>query len=208
MKLLKATLPKLWRLTRATSMVVGLAVMVALVAGVVSLAVAKAPSGGTSSSALLLGIKNTASAMTTLFNSGTNEPALRLEVNDPANTPPLSTNSTAVVDNLHAESADNVGGKDPSQIFPNLYQNVEVHEPPDDGKSHPSWLGFASCDSGDPAISGGYVLDNRDFVTSAFVAFSTYNLDYSSIDGVTQAGRATVAVLCADVAEPAHTGPS
>lgn len=47
MKLMKATLRRLWGLTRATSMVVGLAVMLALVAGVTSLAVAqKRPSGG------------------------------------------------------------------------------------------------------------------------------------------------------------------
>lgn len=43
MKLMKATLRRLWRLTRATSIVVGLAVMVALVAGVATLAVAKPP---------------------------------------------------------------------------------------------------------------------------------------------------------------------
>src|SRR5215217_163084 len=43
MKLMKATLRRLWHLTRATSFVVGLAVMVALVGGVVSLALAKPP---------------------------------------------------------------------------------------------------------------------------------------------------------------------
>jgi pimeloyl-ACP methyl ester carboxylesterase len=45
MKLMKAALRRLWRLRRATSIVAGLAVVVALVAGVVSLAVA-APSSG------------------------------------------------------------------------------------------------------------------------------------------------------------------
>ena len=45
MNLMKVTLRKLWRLTRATSMVVGLAVMVGLLAGVAALAVAqKSPS--------------------------------------------------------------------------------------------------------------------------------------------------------------------
>jgi hypothetical protein len=58
MKLVKATLPRLWRLTKTTSMVVGLAVMVGLVAGVVSLAVAqKSPSGGATASPVLKGVE-------------------------------------------------------------------------------------------------------------------------------------------------------
>jgi hypothetical protein len=80
MKLLKATLPRLWRLTRTTSMVVGLAVMVGLVAGVASLAVAqKSPSGGTTSSPLLKGVENVAAATTTLINTGTG-PAMSMRV--------------------------------------------------------------------------------------------------------------------------------
>jgi hypothetical protein len=53
MKLVKATLRRLWRLTRTTSIVAGLAVKVALVAEVVSLAAAKPPAGSTSGSLLL-----------------------------------------------------------------------------------------------------------------------------------------------------------
>lgn len=60
MNLMKATLRRLWRLTRATSIVVGLAVMVALVAGTVSLAGA-VPS---SSLAFLKGVENTVSRVT------------------------------------------------------------------------------------------------------------------------------------------------
>ena len=78
MKLMKTTLRNLWRLTRATSMVVGLAVMVGLVAGVASLAVAqKSPSGGTTASAVLKGVQNTAATATTLINNATG-PALNL----------------------------------------------------------------------------------------------------------------------------------
>ncbi len=76
MKLMKATLPRLWRLTRTTSIVAGLAVMLALVVGVVSLAVAQQnPSGGATASPLFKGVQNTANAVTTLINSGTG-PAL------------------------------------------------------------------------------------------------------------------------------------
>ncbi len=103
MKIWKATLPSLWRLTRATSMVVGLAVMLALVAGVTSLAVAKTPSGGETASAVLKGVSNTATAVTTLINSGTG-PALSLRVQQ--GNPPLAVNSSTKVANLNADSLD------------------------------------------------------------------------------------------------------
>src|SRR5215217_7220651 len=105
---MKATLPRLWRLTRRVSIVVGLAVMLALVAGVASLAVAKPPSGGdTAATAFLVGAKNTANALTTLVNNGSG-PALRLEVSgeDPNKPAPFEVNSNTLVKNLHAETAD------------------------------------------------------------------------------------------------------
>jgi hypothetical protein len=105
---LKATLPRLWRLTRTTSMVVGLAVMLALVAGVSSLAVAqKTPSGGTTSSPLLKGVENVAAATTTLINSGTG-PAMSMRV-QPGNPPIIANPEAGTATNL---SADSVDGKD------------------------------------------------------------------------------------------------
>jgi hypothetical protein len=62
MTLMKATLRRLWRLTRATSIVVGLAVIVGLVAGFVSLAAAT-PS---SSLAVLKGGPNKVSNVTSM----------------------------------------------------------------------------------------------------------------------------------------------
>ncbi|HEX5913507.1 MAG TPA: hypothetical protein VFY54_10310, partial [Rubrobacter sp.] len=109
MKSMKATLRRLWRLTRATSIVVGLAVMVALVAGVTPLAVAKPPAGGETAATILKGVRNTATAVTTLINSGTGA-ALSLEVQP--GEPPLTVNPEA--DTATNLSADEVDGKDAS----------------------------------------------------------------------------------------------
>ena len=114
MKLMKATLMRLWRLTRATSIVVGLAVMVALVGGVVSLALAKPPaggepppSGGETAASILKGVTNTATTVTTLINSGTGA-ALNLVVQ--SGEPPLTVNPGAGT--ATGLSADTVDGKD------------------------------------------------------------------------------------------------
>jgi hypothetical protein len=77
MKLMKATLWRLWRLTRSTSIVVSLTVMVALVAGTVSLAAA-AP---TASVALLKGVENTVSNVTSIVGTLADDPILRLDNN-------------------------------------------------------------------------------------------------------------------------------
>jgi hypothetical protein len=108
MKLMKTTLRKLWRLTRTTSTIVGLAVMVGLIAGVASLAVAqKSPSGGSTASPLLKGVENVAATTTTLINSGTG-PAMSMRV-QPSH-PPLTVNpESGTATNL---SADKVDGKD------------------------------------------------------------------------------------------------
>jgi hypothetical protein len=113
MKLMKATLMRLWRLTRATSIVVGLAVMVALVGGVVSLGLAKPPAGGETppagetAAAILKGVTNTATTVTTLINSGTGA-ALNLVVG--SGEPPLTVNPGAGT--ATGLSADTVDGKD------------------------------------------------------------------------------------------------
>jgi hypothetical protein len=99
MKLMKTTLSRLWRLTGATSIAVSLAVVVALVGGVVSQAVA-APSGTTTATAILKGISNTATTVTTLINSGTGA-ALSLQVQ--SGNPPLTVNSDTKVANLNAD---------------------------------------------------------------------------------------------------------
>src|SRR5215217_5617413 len=117
MEAMKATLRRLWRLTRASSIVVGLAVMVALVGGVVSLALAKPPaggepppSGGETAASILKGVTNTATAVTTLINSGTGA-ALNLVVQP--GEPPLTVNPEAgTATNLSADKLDGLDSAD------------------------------------------------------------------------------------------------
>src|SRR5829696_2270944 len=131
----KGILAFLWRLTRTTSIVVGLAVMFALVAGVASLAVAQKPPEIPSSGSLLLGIQNTANAVTTLINSGTGA-ALNLQVAGTNENPPLVVNSRKLVEKLHAENADYLNGRGYAELLlPQFYQVEGVATPRGSGYS-------------------------------------------------------------------------
>jgi len=163
MKLMKATLRRLWWLTRTTSIVVGLAVMGALVAGVVSLAVAKPPEGDVPASvAVLKGVVNTANAVTTLINSGpgaalslqSNDAApLKLEVTDTTK-PPLEVNSGTAVEKLNTDKLD---GKDSSAFasfaFYVVSEDVDRAELSDG--LVPRNGGSVSCNENDVAVGGG-----------------------------------------------------
>jgi hypothetical protein len=111
MTLMRAVLRRLWRLTRATSMVVGLAAMLALVAGVSSLAVAGTSSGGETAAVILKGASNVETTTTTLINRGLGA-ALSLRVRP--GSPPLTVNADAgTVTNL---SADKLDGEDSTEF--------------------------------------------------------------------------------------------
>jgi hypothetical protein len=157
MKLVKATLPKLWSLTRTTSMVVGLAVMLALVAGVASLAVARTPSGGATATAILKGVSNTAATTTTLINSGPGA-ALNLQV-QPGN-PPLTANPEAgTATNL---SADKVDGKD-STAFVSATNGKAPDSELLDGKDSPEFLGASAKAADSDKLDGK---DSTDFAAA------------------------------------------
>src|SRR5215216_771411 len=145
MEAMKATLRRLWRLTRATSFVVGLAVMVALVGGVVSLALAKPPTGGepppaggATAASILKGVTNTATAVTTLINSGTGA-ALNLVVQ--SGQPPLTVNDGAGT--ATGLSADKVDGKD-ADAFVSATNGKAPDSELLDGKDSTEFLGAAS----------------------------------------------------------------
>jgi hypothetical protein len=137
MKLMKTTLRKLWRLTRTTSTIVGLAVMVGLVAGVASLAVAqKSPSGGTTSSPLLKGVENVAATTTTLINSGRGA-AMSMHV-QPGNAPLTVNDDAGTATNL---SADEVDGKDTTEEFVSATNGKAPDSDLLDGKDSTEFLG-------------------------------------------------------------------
>jgi hypothetical protein len=115
----------LWRLTRTTSIVVALAVMFALVAGVASLAVAqgKPPSSGDKALAVLKGVSNTVEAVTSMVGSLADAailqlkntgggPALDLQVQ--SDKAPMTVNSETKVQKLNADKVD---GKDSTEFL-------------------------------------------------------------------------------------------
>jgi hypothetical protein len=169
MNLMKTSLRKLWRLTRATSMVVGLAVMVALVAGVASLAVAqKSPSGGATATPILKGVPNTETMVTTLTNIATG-PALSIHV-QPSH-PPLTVNPEAgAATNL---SADKVDGKDATEFV-----SATNGKAPDsellDGKDSTEFLGTTAKAADSDKLDGK---DSTEFAAASIGTVYTDRTD-------------------------------
>jgi hypothetical protein len=183
MNLMKSTLRKLWRLTRATSIVVGLAVMVGLVAGIASLAVAqKSPSGGTTASPLLKGVENVAATTTTLINSGTG-PAMSMRV-QPGN-PPLTVNTEAgTATNL---SADEVDGKD-ATAFVSATNGKAPDSDKLDGKDSTEFLGATAKAADSDSLDGR---DSTEFLGATAKATDSDKLDGKDSSDFAPAGTAT-----------------
>ncbi len=149
-------------------MVVGLAVMLAFVAGFASLAVAKAPSGGETASAVLKGVSNTATAVTTLINSGVG-PAMSLRV-QPGNAP-LAVNSEIKVEKFNADKVD---GKD-STAFVSATDGKAPDSDLLDGQDSAAFLGA----NGKAADSD--LLDGQD--STAFLGAISKAADSELLDG-------------------------
>jgi hypothetical protein len=202
MKVTKGAFGRLWRLTRATSIVVGLAVMVALVGGVVSLALAKPPAdggtppGGETAAAILKGVENTATTVTTLINSGTGA-ALNLVV-QPGN-PPLTVNSETVVDHLNADKVD---GKD-STAFVSATNGKAPDSELLDGIDSTK---FAQVDA-DGKVANSDKLDGMDSTAFAAAGIGTvytdrtplFNQDNSAYGGVTIPNDGNIVVVSKQV---------
>ncbi|HEX5699468.1 MAG TPA: hypothetical protein VFX77_02380, partial [Rubrobacter sp.] len=169
MKLMKTTLRKLWRLTRTTSTIVGLAVMVGLVAGAASLAVAqKSPSGGTTSSPLLKGVENVAATTTTLINSGRGA-AMSMHV-QPGNAPLTVNDDAGTATNL---SADQVDGKD-STAFVSATNGKAPDSELLDGKDSTEFLGAAAKAADSDKLDGK---DSTDFAAASIGTVYTDRTD-------------------------------
>jgi hypothetical protein len=191
-----------WRIGRATAMALGVAVMLALVAGVASTAF------GATGDAWRLGRANVATAITTLGGTlGVDGPMLRL-VNNNADAndtvldlqvrpeeAPMRVNSTTKVDNLNADQLD---GQDSSTFMPaRTYSQEEITvASPATGNNY-----FPACGAGDVAISGGYsnlatassVLRNERYGPDPrFWAFGIYNSSQTP-------DEITVKVVCIDL---------
>jgi hypothetical protein len=169
MKLMKTTLRKLWRLTRTTSTIVGLAVMVGLVAGVASLAVAqKLPSGGTTASPLFKAVENTAATTTTLINSGRGA-AMSMHV-QPGNAPLTVNDDAGTATNL---SADTVDGKD-STAFVSATNGKAPDSELLDGKDSTEFLGATAKAADSDKLDGK---DSTDFAAASIGTVYTDRTD-------------------------------
>jgi hypothetical protein len=136
--MIRSVASKVMWVGRATVFVVGLAVMLAVVFGVASMAL------GADGDNFKVGRTNLASAVSVLDKSGAG-PALRLLVDSGA---PLAVNSSSKVANLNADRLD---GKDSSQIGVNGLQVVSTESTAnsDSGKSVAT-----SCPAGKMVVGG------------------------------------------------------
>jgi hypothetical protein len=159
----KKIFKKVMWLGRATTFLVGLAVVLALTAGLASTALA-----GTGVGARFdLGKTNTVNAISKLVgsvagpslqidNNSTGAGATALDLQVESGKAPMKVNSGTNVANLNADKLDD---KDSSDFVPTeLY--IEKNQfilPKNTGGAFP-----ADCDQGDVAISGGYAIDFPD----------------------------------------------
>jgi len=202
----KATCPRLWRITRTTSIVVALALLIALVAGVASLGVAK-PTGTQPTSPLLMAATNTANGITTLINSKAGEAALNLQVSSANSTDPkpapLAVNSDTVVTNLNADKVD---GKDASQLsgLGSVYRSPEVQVEADSAPQADLYC----VNPTDVIIAPLYRLDNEsDHMTKSDISLPgplspgveqpSMRFEWRDSTGSTNTGGASLHLYCA-----------
>lgn len=201
--MLRSAASKVMWVGRATIFLVGLAVILALLFGVVSTALAHGGDKGF----FHLGHRNVSGAVSTLVKKGAG-PALNLQV---GSGPPLKVNSSKKVTNLNADKLD---GKHASALVPSKrYMKADTGSRSSAGVSI---LGI-SCDEGDVVLSGGAELSNpnEDFLVDSGPVLSQFNLGPPiEVEGW-QAGfrntgstdSLTVYILCADY-PPLHTEPN
>ncbi len=196
---------------RTVSMAIGLALVLALLFGVATMALAAVPGDP-----LKLGQLNTINALTRLVGSRAGGTMLLIDNNSAApgsralhlgaeaGRAPLAVDAKAgTALNL---SADELDGKDSSAFMPlSLYS---VGSGIVQGQANTYSEAFARCDSGDEAIGGNYLLDplnNADPIRKSWVARgSVIDPDYYVIgwqsDATPTDGQVTV--LCVDLGAP------
>jgi hypothetical protein len=154
---------------RATTFVVGLAVILALVAGVASTALA----GTGVRAAFNVGKTNTVNAVSKLVgsvagpslvvdNNSTNSAATALDLHVEAGKAPMKVNSGTKVANLNADKLD---GMDAGQL--QEFSTIRVSTDDYRATANSSITQVASCQAGEQVISGGVELINGD-VTKIF----------------------------------------
>lgn len=192
-----------WRIGRATALVLGTAVMLALVVGLASTAF------GSNGDAWKLGKGNSATKITSLAgtlgvngpmvrltnnNAGTDDTALELRV-QPGEAP-MTVNSATRVDGLNADQLD---GQDSSQFVKNNIYKLESAVDAGTALGDGTFVKGQACDPGDVMLSGGpaNVSPTSDMVESFPSPGSTTSWS-ARIDKNGQTDNFSVVVLCAN----------
>jgi hypothetical protein len=204
--MLKKTLHGVLWMARGTATMLGLAVMIAVVLGVGTAALAAVPGDP-----FKLGRTNTIDNMTTLIGSASGTllrinnngggPALDLRVEE--GEAPMNVNTAALVDELNADQLDGKGAIDflqESTDRDDFLPTRTYHKDgsPAEGQSTQFTRAVASCDDGDKALTGGYNFHSRNFlVTQQRVIGAEYIMHWYSTDEDV-ATDVTPNVTCAD----------
>ncbi len=187
--MIRSAASKVMWVGRATVFLVGLAVILALVFGVASMAFAR------DGQSFILGQRNVAQSLSTLVKTGAG-PALSLQVGSGA---PLKVNSDKRVANLNADKID---GKNSSALMPAqtyVVEHEEVIEPPVTGRSR-----AILCEEGDVPISGGFgTLDPQtQIISSRRIVLSGRDAWLVAVR-TSESDTYTVQAVCADF-PPTH----
>jgi hypothetical protein len=185
---------------RATVFLVGLALILALTVGLASAALAGTGVGATYN----LGKTNAVNAVTTLIGSvagpslkvdnnsaDANATALNLQV-EPGKAP-MKINSSAKVANLNSDKLD---GKNSTAFFSGRTYTKEGNSVT--GEPELTAETDATCDPGDPALSGGYFFSvNEHVIFSERVSGDRYQIRWFNTSSTSE-NTATANVTCAD----------
>ena len=187
--MIRSVIGKVMWVGRATVLLVGFAVILALVVGVASIAFAR------DGQLFVLGERNVAQSLSMLVKQGAG-PALTIRVDSG---PPLAVNSSTKVSKLNADKID---GKNSSALMPArtyVVEHEEVIEPPVIGRSRAIF-----CDEGDVSISGGFGgLDpETQIISSERIVLSGRDAWLVAVR-TSESDTYTVQAVCADF-PPAH----
>jgi hypothetical protein len=214
----RSAFSKAMRVGRAGALLVGLVVMLAVVLGAGTTALAGTGVGATfnlgkanSVNALSSLVGSTTGSMLKVDNNGSGA-ALDLQVGPSATPPeqkaaaPMKVDSQAKVANLNADEID---GKDSSEF---LAASTYTSESPltsgvnvgnGSGIHHASW----QCDQGDELLTGGYrwaVNSTSLAVVGSWPSNNTWLVQWANTSDANQPYEMWVYVKCADTAAPAH----
>jgi hypothetical protein len=196
MKTTKKVLSRIWWLGRGTATTMGVAVMLAVVLGVGTTALAAVPGdpfklGRTNSIEVMSTLVGSASGTLLRINNNGSGPALDLRVEE--GEAPMNVNSTTRVNGLNADQID---GKDSAAFVPaDTYVERNIVEGEGGGLIEST---TAFCDQGDVLLGGGFDVSADDTVitSEAFSDRSGWSV------GIKDNGINTVSfaeAICADL---------